>query len=149
MYSRYVFFSSDIASRVWPILAASLLTFANVSHFLMMRHRIFYFFCPKTAKAVCDACNAKKSSQRKNDGLGETNKPKVCNANVKRFFIWSRCNSRFSVQISQISVGYLYGGITKNAVFRRLCQRDFTRDSLFSVPKSARKKVCERNPQAL
>ena len=33
-----VFFSSDVASRVWPILAASLLIFANVSHFLMMRH---------------------------------------------------------------------------------------------------------------
>ena len=47
----------------------------------------------------------------------------------------------FSVQISQSSVGYLYGGITKNAVFRRLCQRDFSRVSLFSVSKSARKKV--------
>ena len=40
-------------------------------------------------------------------------------------------------------------GITKNAVFRRLCQRDCISVSLFSVSKSARKKVCERNPQAL
>ena len=36
-----IFFSSDVASRVWPILAASQLIFANVSHFLMMRHWIF------------------------------------------------------------------------------------------------------------
>ena len=44
------FFSSDVASRVWPILAASLLIFANVSHFLMMRHRIFQLFTPKQPK---------------------------------------------------------------------------------------------------
>ena len=54
----------------------------------------FLTFYTKAAKAVCDICNAKKSSQRKTDGSGETNKPKVCNANAKRFFIRSRWNSR-------------------------------------------------------
>ena len=43
----------------------------------------FFIFFPKTAKAVCDVCNAKKSSQRKTHGSGETNKPKVCNADTQ------------------------------------------------------------------